>query len=160
MDVVSPSLSCQKMQNGGNIIACQDELISEIVSIGTMAFKASAVRAEPQINLRSSTAPPSNARTPVETDDRGDVLIRGLWSNGQDAIIDIWVTDTDQSFAGMRDPKKVLQSQEKEKKKKYLSACLKQRRAFTTFVISVDGLLGQEAQNVIKQLSLRLAVKW
>ena len=150
----------QKCKNGGNIIARHDELISEIVSIGTMAFKASAVRAEPQINLRSSTAPSTNARTPVETDDRGDVLIRGLWSNGQDAIIDIRVTDTDQTFAGMRDPKKVLQSQEKEKKKKYLSACQKQRRAFTPFVISVDGLLGQEAQNVIKQLSRRLAVKW
>jgi hypothetical protein len=29
-----------------------------------------------------------------------------------------------------------------EKKKKYLQACLEQRRHFTPFVISTDGLIG------------------
>ena len=149
----------QSCKNGGNIIARHDKIISEIISLGTMALRASAVRAEPLIHPGSST-PPSQDPAQVETNNRGDVLIRGLWVNGQDAIIDVRVTDTDQPSAAMRDPAKVLQSQEKEKKRKYLKACQQQRRAFSPFVTSVDGLLGLEARNVLKQLARRLAVKW
>ena len=78
-----------------------------------MAFKPKAVRAEPQIHTGSSTAR-SDFDSTVETSDRGDVLVRGLWSNGQDAILDIRVTDTDQASYVTRDPEKVLQSHEKE----------------------------------------------
>ena len=123
-----------------------------------MAFKQSAIRAEPQIQTSSSTNALPDSPDTVDTSDRGDVLCRGLWSNGQDAILDIRVTDTDQASYVKRDPEKVLQSH--EKKKKYLRPCQHQRRSFTPFVMSVDGLLGQEAKNVLKQLSRRLAVKW
>jgi hypothetical protein len=41
-------------------------------------------------------------------------------------------------------PLKVLAQQECEKKKKYLTACLEQRKHFTPFVISTDGLLDHE----------------
>ena len=85
-----------------------------------MAFKPSAVRAEPQIQTGSSTTAKSDSDSTVDTSDRGDVLCRGLWSNGQDAILDIRVTDTDQPSYATRDPEKVLQSQEKEKKRRYL----------------------------------------
>ena len=124
-----------------------------------MAFKQSAVRAKPQIQTGSSATASFETMDAVETSDRGDVLCRGLWSNGQDAILDIRVTDTDQSSYVKRDPEKVLQSHEKEKKKKYLRPCQHQRLDFTPFVMSVDELLGQEAKNVLKQLSRRLAVK-
>jgi hypothetical protein len=46
------------------------------------------------------------------------------------------------------------------KKNKYLENCLQQRRAFTPFVISVDGLLGYEAKNLLKRLAFHLAEKW
>ena len=107
-------------KNGGNIIARHDEISSELISLCTMAFRPSAVRAEPQIHAGSSTTPTPD--TNVDTSERGDVLCRGLWSNGQDAILDIRVTDTDQASYLARDPEKVLQSAEKEKKKKYLCA--------------------------------------
>ena len=84
-----------------------------------MAFKQSAIRAKPQIQTGSSTTVLSDSPDAIESD-RGDVLCRGLWSNGQDAILDIRVTDTDQASYVKRDPEKVLQSHEKEKKKKYL----------------------------------------
>ena len=87
-----------------------------------MAFKQIAIQAESQIQAGSSIAISENADT-VDTSDRGDVLCRGLWSNRQDDILDIWVTDTDQSSYVKRDPEKVLQSHKKEKKKKYLSPC-------------------------------------
>ena len=139
-------------KNGGNIIARHDEVTNELISMCTMAFKQSAVRAEPQIQTGSSTTVLSDSPDAIEKSDRGDVLCRGLWSNGQDAILDIRVTDTDQASYVKRDPEKVLQSHEKEKKKKYLRPCQHQRRAFTPFVMSVDGMLGQEAKNVLKQI--------
>ena len=126
-----------------------------------MALKESAIRAEPEINPSASIMDSSNTITAIDKNgDRGDLLIKGFWDNGMDAIIDVRITDTDAKSYRTRDPKKVLQSQEKEKKKKYLDQCLLQRRAFTPFVVSVDGLIGYEASNVLKQLSKRLADKW
>jgi hypothetical protein len=44
----------------------------------------------------------------------------------------------------------VLCRQETEKKKKYLQACLDQRRNFTSFVSSTDRLMGREATALVK----------
>jgi hypothetical protein len=54
----------------------------------------------------------------------------------------------------------VLEAHEREKKKKYLKACLEQRRHFSPFVASTDGLLGKESQTLLKKLSALLAEKW
>jgi predicted alpha/beta-fold hydrolase len=52
-------------------------------------------------------------------------------------------------------------SQEKEKKQKHLGECLENRRHFTPFMLSVDGLLGQEAKTFTKRLAVKLvAGKW
>jgi hypothetical protein len=56
-------------------------------------------------------------------------------------IIDVQVTDTDAKSYCSQDPHKVLAQQERKKKKKYLDpSCLEQRKHFTPFVISTDGL--------------------
>ena len=47
----------QSCKNGGNIIACHDKIISELISLGTMALRASALRVEPLIHPGSSPAP-------------------------------------------------------------------------------------------------------
>ena len=57
-------------------------------------------------------------------DERGDLLIRGFWARGTDCMLDVSVTDADAKSCCKRTPAKVLESQEKEKKKKYLEACL------------------------------------
>jgi hypothetical protein len=75
-------------------------------------------------------------------DERGDLLIRGFWARGTDCILDIHVTYTNAKSYCKRTPAKVTESQEKEKKRKYLENCLKQRHHFTPFVVSVDRLLG------------------
>jgi hypothetical protein len=59
-----------------------------------------------------------------------------------------------------KDPHKVLEAHEREKKKKYLEACLKQRQHFSPFLVSTDGLLGKESQTWLKKLSVLLAEKW
>ena len=42
----------------------------------------------------------------------------------------------------------------------YLEACLQQRRHFSPFVASVDGLLGVEARATLKRIASCLATKW
>jgi hypothetical protein len=70
------------------------------------------------------------------------------------------VTDTDAKSYRFKDPHKVLAQHEKEKKQKYLASCTVQRKHFTPFVVSTDGLLGHKATELLKRLSLRLADKW
>ena len=77
-----------------------------------------------------------------------------------DCIVDVRVTDTDAPSYQSRDPIKVLETQEREKKRKYLEPCLAQRRHFTPFVMSVDGLLGKEGDFFIRRLAGRLSTKW
>ena len=49
---------------------------------------------------------------------------------------------------------------EREKKKIYLGACLEQRRNFSPFVVSNDGLLGKEAKKILlKKISFRRLVE-
>ena len=55
---------------------------------------------------------------------------------------------------------KLLERQEKEKKKKYLQPCLERRRHFTPFVATTDGLMGKEAQKFTSRLAALLAEKW
>ena len=87
-----------------------------------MAHRASDVQAKPLIHPSSSASPSLNPFL-VEADNRGNMLIIGLWVIGQDAIIDVRVTDTNQPSVAMQDPEKVLKSQEKEKERKYLKTC-------------------------------------
>jgi hypothetical protein len=96
----------------------------------------------------------------VPTEDRGDVAVRGFWCRGTTAIFDVRITDTDAPTYRGQSTAKVLEKHEKEKKKKYLKACLEQRRHFTPLVFSVDGVLGSEAKAASKRLAARLSEKW
>ena len=93
-------------------------------------------------------------------EDRGDLLIRSFWDRATDLIVDVRITDTDAKSYKSRSPAKILESQEREKKKKYLEPCLERRRHFTPFVVSADGLKGKEATAFLKRLSILLARKW
>ena len=46
----------------------------------------------------------------------------------------------------------VLCSAEQEKKRKYSAAVEERRASFTPFVVSVDGVLGHDAQHLMKRL--------
>ena len=91
---------------------------------------------------------------------RGDVAVHGFWSRGTTAIFDIRVTDTDAASYRNKDPAKVLEAQEIEKKKKYGEACRQSHKHFTPLVFSVDGLEGGEAMAARKRLASRLAARW
>ena len=77
-----------------------------------------------------------------------------------DSIIDIRITYPEANSNRNSTVEKVLEKQEKEKKKKYLQPCLERRRHFTPFVTTTDGLMGKEAQKFVARLATRLAEKW
>ena len=59
-----------------------------------------------------------------------------------------------------RKPEAVLLSHEREKtKKKYIKACLDQRRHFSPFVVSCGGVLGNEAKVALQNLAGSVAKK-
>ena len=70
------------------------------------------------------------------------------------------VVNTDANSYWEKSPEKFLEEAEKSKKKMYLEACLQQRRNFSPFVASIDGLLGVEAMTTLKRIASRLASKW
>jgi hypothetical protein len=157
------ALGCKK---GGLVIFRHNEMRDELIHLAGKAFTPSAIRDEPLIRGRAAentkTCPDNcaSANKPVKEDDRGDILIRGFWARGTECIVDVRVTDTDAPSYRTRLPASVLKSQEKEKKRKYLEACLEERRHFTPFVVSTDGMMGREASTFAKRLSAKLAEKW
>jgi hypothetical protein len=159
------ALGCKK---GGLIIFRHNEVRDELAHLATKAFTPSAVRDEPLIRsgrvvenenaLASSgvnNQPDPTTQEAAPEEERGDILIRGFWKQGTDCILDVCVTDTDAKSYCKCPPEKVLESQEREKKRKYLEKCLQQRRHFTPFVVSVNGLLGKEAKTFFKRLAAK-----
>ena len=53
-----------------------------------------------------------------------------------------------------------MDTAEREKKKKYLHTCLKERQNCTPFVPSVNGIIAVEAEVTLECLARLLATKW
>jgi hydrogenase maturation factor HypE len=75
-------------------------------------------------------------------------------------LFDIRVIDTDAPSYLHRDVASVLSSAEEEKKRKYNDAAEARRASFTPLVVSVDGVLGREAEWFIQLLADKIAQKW
>jgi hypothetical protein len=84
----------------------------------------------------------SSSRRRATSGLRGNVGIHRFWRRGAAAILDVCVTDTDAPYYRGQDPHKILAKHEKEKKDKYVGACLAWHHTFTPLVFSVDGLRG------------------
>ena len=89
-----------------------------------------------------------------------DLSIRGVWQPQTVALFDIRVVDTDAPSYSHRDVAAILSTAEEEKKRKYCDAAEVRRASFTPLVISVDGVLGQEAECFVKLLAEKIATKW
>ena len=109
-------------------------------------FQPSNARDEPLIHPCCDTAElrDSTSGIQMEVQDRGDLLVRGFWSCNTDCIIDVRIYDMNQPSCLARKPSSILKSSENDKKRKHLDACLEQRRHFTPFVVSCEGLFGKD----------------
>ena len=143
------------------------------MDLAVKAFTPSQVRNDPLIyqdcavkRPKDKPAGPSGSTnsgdTPQEaTEQKGDLLIRDLWNHGTDSVHDMRVVNTDAKSYWEKSPKtRCLEEAERSKKKMYLEACLQQRRHFSSFVASDDGLLEVEATVTLRRIASSLASKW
>ena len=79
-----------------------------------------------------------------------DLDVRGVWQPQDLALLDIRVIDTDATSYAARPVRSVLADAEGVKKRKYATACDDRRSAFTPFITSVDGALGNVLSSAIK----------
>ena len=140
---------------GGNVIRKHNEPRDELADIAARAFSPGAVRSEPKIFLSCGSA-----KSTSDSQERGDVLVRGLFTPGKDGIIDVCIPDVDAKTYQGKTPAKVLEGHEKRKMAWYKAACQEQHRDFAPFVASHDGLLAYQAKVLLQLLARRLAQKW
>ncbi|EJK61426.1 hypothetical protein THAOC_18092 [Thalassiosira oceanica] len=125
-----------------------DELGRTFATHAKDALSKAYVRREPrtipsgeQRQDRNSNAAGANATSPStprrEDRTRGDVSVYGFWARGTDCIFDVRVTDPSAKSYRKKDPRKVLETQEKEKRK-----------------------TRREAKKAMKHLASMLAEKW
>eukprot|EP00957_Ditylum_brightwellii_P122326 9328134-Ditylum_brightwellii.AAC.1 len=161
---IQHALNCKV---GGLVATWHNEIQNKLVRVSMQAYSKSAVHNEHYINYgckhSNNTAAGSSPVTvfPTLTDeDRklwGDISIQGLWWRQMEATFDVRVTNLDPKSYLPKTAKKCLGDQEKEKKDKYLKLCMEQRKDFTLFVHTVDGVLAREAKMTLKQIVQALA---
>ena len=135
------------------------------------AFTPSHVRNDPLIyqgcamkRPKAKPAGPSGSTKPGDTPpeateqkQKGDLLIQDLWNNGTDSVQDMCVLNTDAKSYWEKSPKRCLEEAKRSKKMMYLEACIQQRRHFSPFVASVNGILGVEATATLNRIASSLA---
>ena len=97
-------------------------------------------KAKPSMNIGSTdrdSVPPSEA-----TEQMGDLLIRDLCKNATDSVHDMHVVNNEAKYHSGKTLEKCLKEAERENQLMYMEAFLQQRRHFSPFVASVDGMLG------------------
>ena len=70
--------------------------------------------------LDKSNPPQNPPRTAIDSEQKGDLLIRHLWERGTYCIPDMRAVDTYAASCLQKTPKKRLTVEEREKKYKYL----------------------------------------
>ena len=85
------------------------------------------------------------------------MAIHGLFERGTNAIIDVRITNLDSVTSRTRDPFKVLQQHEADKRRKYQAICDSRRESFHPFVASADGMLAPAATQLLQHLAGLLA---
>ena len=84
-------------------------------------------------------------------------MILGLWYRQFDTIIDVKLGDADTEMYKYDPMTSLLARWEHIKNYKHCNHCHEQRKRFSSFVISVDIMLGRKARVVLYQLSQIIA---
>jgi hypothetical protein len=125
---VRHTLECK---TGGLIILQHNEITKELCHLASKALTPSMICLKPMIKsgVFADYSKAVDPKSPVQRlrlgdEEQGDLLIRGFWTRGIDAIIDVHMTNMDAKSYKFKDPHKVLAQHEKEKKRKYLASCV------------------------------------
>ena len=88
------------------------------------------------------------------------LFIRDLWVQVAESIHEMCVVNTDATTYQSKSPNMCLETAEKAKKKKYLVNCFKQHRHFNPLVVSLEVIIGVEAEAKLNRIASRLTMKW
>lgn len=122
------------------------------------ALSQSSVRDEPLICMALCRTDEKGRE--VVTEERGDLMIRGLEARGKESIVDVKVVNLSSKSYADKEVTGVMEQAEEVKNKKYKASCEAQRRSFIPFICSADGLFGGEADRMMKIIVKTLAKKW
>ena len=146
------------------------KLCDGIADLAGKAFTPTHIRYNPLIfsghavhSTKEHLARPTHAPTKKKSESKEhkvNLLIRDLCQKGTDSVHDMRAINTESKYHLDKKPWKCLQEADRARKKMYLEAYLQQRRRLFPFIASIDGLLGVEAGDNLKRLSIRLATKW
>ena len=159
---VEHALNCKK---GGLVCIRHNDVRDEAAALCAHALSPSCVKCEPKIfygtGVRAGQQAEQGSAAGAAGDGaRGDLSAHGLWKRGETTVLDIKVMDTDApSYKSTADAKKVLERAARQKKTKYLGACLERRRSFMPLVYSVDGMAAKEARAFERRTASLLASK-
>ena len=122
--------------SAGKVDFSSNEIQFELQNLAARALIPSVAHDGPQIYPGRSADVKEAEGISTPTEERGDLLTRNLWKHPRDCILDVCITNLDAPSNIHRKPEAVLLFHEREKRKKYLQACLNQRRHFSPFVAS------------------------
>ena len=129
-----------------------DESRDTIVCLDSTDFTSSNVRDETLIrpcrgaDAESRTNQMCDKDTGLATkiySELGEILVRGFWKKDADCIVDVRIYNVNQKSHLTKNPSTIIKNEEAEKKRKHLNSCLEQRRNFTPFVVSCEGMMGR-----------------
>jgi hypothetical protein len=168
---------------GGLLTHAHDDVAAELICLMQKATCNSDVHAEPRINTgrRRDTPelplPKAKARTvtpigpsEVESDEkaahwtddekRADIHVRNFYSQGRGAFFDIRMLDHNQASYCKKPIASVIANHEREKRRKYAREAAEQRKDFSPFVVTRDGIIGRAADNTMRRIASTLADRW
>ena len=91
---------------------------------------------------------------------RPDIRARSLWRNGQNAFLDVRVTNVNCSSQANRLPAKIYAKHEDEKRRSYNQRIMQvEHGTFTPLVFSVNGGAGPECEKFHKHVAEKIAEK-
>ena len=151
------------------VMARHNEIRDKVADLAGKSFFPSQVRNIPLIFAGCAVKRPkeNSASTkgttvldnmpPLEaTEQKGDLLIRDLWHIGTESVHDMRIVNTDAKSHLAKTSGTCLREAEQAKKNMYLEACLQQSLQSSSFVASVDRLLGVEATATLKRMPVDL----
>ena len=141
-------------KKGSLVTACQNKLRNGVADYVIKAFTPTHVYDDPKIYTVCAIRGGKNdikwSPSKYVEELKGGILIREPWIQGTDSIHNMRVANSDATSYQSKSPENCLETDERENKKKYIYACLKHNCYLTPFVVSVEILLGVEAEETLR----------
>ena len=87
-------------------------------------------------------------------------MCHGLWKKGTSCVLDTQIIHTDAKGYSSTTSANNIEAAARMTKRKYLQACLENRRSLISLIYSAVGMVAKEAKASEKRIAALLAGKW